>query len=56
MVAKIRSSARDVPEIHIGEVRPLIPVQLADVDYESVVERAKSRTTPVVGGGSSAPW
>ena len=43
VVAKIRSWARDVPEIHIGEGRdPLIRVQLADVDYESVVERAKS--------------
>ncbi|KRE61577.1 hypothetical protein [Nostocoides sp. Soil756] len=43
VLSKIRAWARDVPEIHLdGEDRnPTIRVQLSDVDYESVVERAK---------------
>ena len=43
VLAKVRDWARRVPEIHVdGESRnPVIRVQLSDVDYESVVERAK---------------
>ena len=43
VLSKIRTWARDVPEIHLdGEDRnPTIRVQLSDVDYESIVERAK---------------
>lgn len=43
VLSKVRTWARDVPEIHRdGEDRnPTIRVQLSDVDYESIVERAK---------------
>ena len=43
VLAKVREWSRRVPEIHIdGEARnPVIRVQLSDVDYESVVERAR---------------
>ena len=43
VTGKIREWARQVPEIHIdSEARnPMIRVQLSDVDYESIVERAK---------------
>jgi hypothetical protein len=44
VLSKVRTWARDVPEIHLdGDDRnPTIRVQLSDVDYESIVERAKS--------------
>ena len=44
VLSKVRTWARDVPEIHLdGEDRnPTIRVQLSDVDYESIVERAKA--------------
>lgn len=43
VLAKVKDWARRVPEIHVdGDSRnPVIRVQLSDVDYESVVERAK---------------
>ena len=43
VLSKVRTWARDVPEIHLdGDDRnPTIRVQLSDVDYESIVERAK---------------
>ncbi|MDQ1289609.1 MAG: hypothetical protein QG622_3175 [Actinomycetota bacterium] len=43
VLSKVRTWARDVPEIHLdGEDRnPTVRVQLSDVDYESIVERAK---------------
>ena len=43
VLAKVRAWAREVPELHIdgSELNPTIRVQLADVDYESIVERAK---------------
>lgn len=43
VLAKVRDWARDVPEIHIEgtATNPTIRVQLSDVDYESIVERAK---------------
>jgi len=43
VLAKVKDWARQVPEIHVdAESRnPIIRVQLSDVDYESVVERAK---------------
>ncbi len=43
VLSKVRTWARDVPEIHLdGEDRnPTVRVQLSEVDYESVVECAK---------------
>ncbi|WP_052589426.1 DUF6079 family protein [Luteipulveratus mongoliensis] len=42
VLAKVRDWARDVPEIHVdGSSNPTIRVQLSEVDYESIVERAK---------------
>jgi hypothetical protein len=43
VLSKVRTWARDIPEIHLdGDDRnPTIRVQLSDVDYESIVERAK---------------
>ncbi len=43
VLSKVRSWAREVPEIHLdgGELNPTVRLQLADVDYESIVERAK---------------
>jgi hypothetical protein len=43
VLSKIRTWARDIPEIHLdGDDRnPTIRVQLSEVDYESIVERAK---------------
>lgn len=44
VLATIREWNRTVPEIHVsGDQRnPVIRVQLSDVDYESIVDRAKS--------------
>ena len=43
VLAKVKDWARQVPEIHVDadSRNPVIRVQLSDVDYESVVERAK---------------
>ncbi|MFW6598101.1 DUF6079 family protein [Propionibacteriaceae bacterium Y2011] len=43
VAAKVREWARHVPEIHIeNEARnPIIRVELSDVDYESIVEKAR---------------
>jgi hypothetical protein len=43
VLAKVKDWARRVPEIHVDSdsKNPVIRVQLSDVDYESVVERAK---------------
>lgn len=43
VLTKVRNWARDVPEIHLdGDgANPTIRVQLSEVDYESIVERAK---------------
>ncbi len=43
MLSKVRTWARDVPEIHLdgGDANPTIRVQLSNVDHESIVERAK---------------
>lgn len=43
VLAKIRTWARDIPEIHLDgpDSNPTIRVQLSDVDHESIVERAK---------------
>ena len=43
VLAKVKDWARRVPEIHVDadSRNPVIRVQLSDVDYESVVERAK---------------
>ncbi len=43
VLSKVRTWARDIPEIHLdGEDRnPTVRVQLSEVDYESIVERAK---------------
>ncbi|PRY37177.1 hypothetical protein LY71_12442 [Geodermatophilus tzadiensis] len=44
VLAKVKEWARRVPEIHVSPDprNPVIRVQLSDVDYESIVERAKS--------------
>ena len=43
VLAKVKEWARHVPQIHVsgGERNPVIRVQLSDVDFESIVERAK---------------
>lgn len=43
VLSKVRDWARHVPEIHVDADprNPVIRVQLSDVDYESIVERAK---------------
>ena len=43
VLAKVREWSRRVPEIHVGAEpgSPVIRVQLSDVDYQSVVERAR---------------
>lgn len=43
VLAKVRTWARDIPEIHLdgSDTNPTIRIQLSDVDHESVVERAK---------------
>lgn len=43
VLAKVKDWVRFAPEIHIGgeQRNPLIRVQLSDVDYESVVQRAR---------------
>ena len=43
VLTKVKEWARHVPEIHVGggERDPVIRVQLSDVDYESIVERAR---------------
>ncbi len=47
VLSTVRNWAQDVPEIHLegDERNPTIRVQLADVDYESIVERAKGEDT-----------
>jgi hypothetical protein len=44
VLAKVKDWSRQVPEIHVSPDprNPVIRVQLSDVDYESIVERAKS--------------
>ncbi len=44
VLAKVREWSRHVPEIQVSSDRtnPVIRVQLSDVDYESIVDRAKS--------------
>jgi len=43
VLSKVRTWARDIPEIHLDgtDTNPTIRVQLSDVDHESIVERAK---------------
>lgn len=43
VLSKVRAWSRDIPELHIdgSERNPSIRVQLADVDYESIIDRAK---------------
>lgn len=43
VLSRIRTWARDIPEIHLDgpDANPTIRVQLSDVDHESIVERAK---------------
>lgn len=43
VLAKVRDWTRQVPEIHVSDGRnPIIRVQLSDVDYESIVDKAKT--------------
>ena len=47
VLGKVREWSRTIPEIHVeGDRDPVIRVQLEDVDYESVVERAKGEDNP----------
>lgn len=48
VLAKVKSWAREVPEIHVGAepLNPIIRVQLSNVDYESIVEKAKGEDNP----------
>ena len=43
VLSKVREWSRTVPEIHVSgnERNPVIRVQLTDVDYESIVDRAR---------------
>jgi hypothetical protein len=47
VLGKVREWSGRVPEIHVGDDprNPVIRVRLADVDYESVVERARGEDT-----------
>jgi hypothetical protein len=44
VLARVKDWSRQLPEIHVSPDprNPVIRVQLSDVDYESIVERAKS--------------
>lgn len=48
VLAKVREWSRQVPEIHVESDprNPVIRVQLADVDYESIVDKAKGEDNP----------
>lgn len=48
VLAKVKAWAREIPEIHVGSepLNPIIRVQLSDVDYESIVEKAKGEDNP----------
>ncbi|NVM96158.1 DUF6079 family protein [Arthrobacter wenxiniae] len=48
VLAKVKAWAREVPEIHVGSepLNPIIRVQLSNVDYESIVEKAKGEDNP----------
>lgn len=47
VLGKVREWSRSIPEIHVeGDRDPVIRVQLEDVDYESVVDRAKGEDNP----------
>lgn len=43
VLGKVRDWSRRVPEIHVGAepLNPVIRVQLSDVDYQSIVEKAR---------------
>lgn len=48
VMAKVKEWSRHVPEIRVasGSANPIISVQLADVDYESIVEKARGEDNP----------
>lgn len=48
VLAKVKAWAREVPEIHVGSepLNPIIRVQLSNVDYESIVDKAKGEDNP----------
>lgn len=48
VMAKVKEWSRHVPEIRIASdsTNPIISVQLADVDYESIVEKARGEDNP----------
>lgn len=48
VLAKVKNWSREVPEIHVGSepLNPIIRVQLSNVDYESIVEKAKGEDNP----------
>lgn len=48
VMAKVREWSRQIPEIRVASdsANPTISVQLADVDYESIVEKARGEDNP----------
>lgn len=48
VLAKVKIWAREIPEIHVGSepLNPIIRVQLSNVDYESIVDKAKGEDNP----------
>lgn len=48
VLAKVKSWAREIPEIHVGseQLNPIIRLQLSNVDYESIVDKAKGEDNP----------
>ena len=48
VMAKVKEWSRHVPEIRVAadSANPIISVQLADVDYESIVEKARGEDNP----------
>ncbi|MEV7571533.1 hypothetical protein AB0P28_00385 [Pseudarthrobacter sp. NPDC089323] len=48
VLAKVKEWSKAVPEIHVAAdgLNPVISVQLSDVDYESIVDKAKGEDNP----------
>lgn len=48
VLAKVKEWSKSVPEIHVAAdgLNPVISVQLSDVDYESIVDKAKGEDNP----------
>ncbi|WP_091607352.1 DUF6079 family protein [Arthrobacter koreensis] len=48
VLSKVKTWAREIPEIHVSSepLNPIIRVQLSNVDYESIVDKAKGEDNP----------